>query len=256
MPDFVALGQAYAALPAHLAVLWGLGFFAGLYGVLCGGTWLLTRYLLPALGIGHRIDATPLRPGQLRHEIAGSAVSILIFGIGSVIPWWFLQAGWARLASDPGPLRVLLEAAALLVWNDVHFYLNHRLLHTRPLRRYHQQHHRSRVPTPFATYSFHPLEAVLLGNVILLPMLVHDFSFAALLSLPVLSLLLNNLGHSNYDFRPAAGHDSWLAASRRHHLHHTRYHGNYGFLLNFMDRWCGTRLPDDAGPACMPHEGA
>ena len=91
--------------------------------------------------------------------------------------------------------------------------------------------------TPFSTYSFHPLEAVLLGNVILLPMLLHDFSFAALLSLPVMSLLLNNLGHSNYDFAPAAGHDHWLSASRRHHLHHIRYHGNYG--RDALTDWAG-----------------
>lgn len=27
-------------------------------------------------------------------------------------------------------------------------------------------------------------------------------------------------------------------------LHHACYHGNYGFLFNFMGGWCGTRLPD------------
>ena len=249
MDAFVALGNAYAALPAHLAVAWGAGFFAAIYLLLCGGNWLLTQYLLPALGWGRRIDPRPLRPGQLRREIGWSIVSVLVFGIGSVLVWWLLQRGWARLAQDAGPLRIAAEIAVLLVWNDIHFYANHRLLHTRPLRRYHQHHHQSQVTTPFATYSFHPLEAVLLGNVILLPMLLHDFSFLALLSLPVASLLLNNLGHGNYDYAPRVGNDHWLAASRRHHLHHACYHGNYGFLFNFMDRWLGTRLPDDAAQA-------
>ncbi|MEZ0470655.1 sterol desaturase family protein [Luteimonas salinilitoris] len=249
MEGTVALGNAFGALSSGGAIVAGLAFFAAIYGLFCGGNWLSTRYLLPAVGLGRRIDPRPLRPGQMRGEIASSLVSVAIFGLGSLLPWWFLQQGWARLAQDPGPLRVLAEAAVLLVWNDIHFYVNHRLLHTRPLRRYHQQHHRSLVTTPFATYSFHPLEAALLGNVILLPMLLHDFSFAALLSLPVLSLLLNNLGHSNYDYAPGVGPDHWLAASRRHHLHHACYHGNYGFLFNFMDRWCGTRLPDDAARA-------
>lgn len=242
----VAWGNAFSGAPAWIAMACALGFFAAIYALFCGGNWLLTNHLLPALGIGRRIDPRPLRAGQLREEIAWSSLSILIFGVGAVLPWWFLQAGWARLAQDPGVLRIAVEAIALLVWNDIHFYANHRLLHTKPLRRYHQRHHRSLVATPFSTYSFHPLEAVLLGNVILLPMLVHDFSFAALLSLPVASLLLNNLGHSNYDFAPAVGHGHWLAASRRHHLHHACYGGNYGFLFNFMDRWCGTRLPEDA----------
>lgn len=247
---FVELGNGFAASAPWAAMAWGLAFFAGIYLVLCGGNWLLTRHLLPALRIGRRIDPQPLREGQLRYELGLSALSILIFGIGTVLPWTFLHVGWAGLAQDPGPLRIAAEMAVLLVWNDVHFYANHRLLHTRLLRRFHGQHHRSLVTTPFSTYSFHPVEAALLGNVILLPMLLHDFSFAALLSLPVMSLLLNNLGHSNYDFAPWAGHDHWLSASRRHRLHHVRYHGNYGFLFNFMDGWFRTRLPDEPpGPA-------
>ena len=241
----ITIGNGFAASTPWVAMAWGLAFFAGIYVVLCGGNWLLTRHLLPALRIGRRIDPKPLRSGQIRYELGLSALSILIFGVGTALPWAFLHWGWARLAQDPGPLRIAIEMAVLLVWNDIHFYANHRLLHTRPLRRFHAQHHRSLVTTPFSTYSFHPLEAALLGNVILLPMLLHDFSFAALLSLPVMSLLLNNLGHSNYDFAPSAGHDHWLSASRRHHLHHTRYHGNYGFLFNFMDGWFGTRLPDE-----------
>ena len=180
--------------------------------------------------------------------VAGQPVGFPV-GVGAVLPWAFLHWGWASLAQDPGALQIAVEVVVLLVWNDIHFYANHRLLHTKALRRFHQQHHRSLVTTPFATYSFHPLEAALLGNVILLPMLLHDFSFAALLSLPVCSLLLNNLGHSNYDYAPGVGHHHWLAASRRHHLHHACYHGNYGFLFNFMDGWFGTRLPDDASRA-------
>lgn len=245
---FVQLGNAFATSSAIAAMAWGLLFFSTLYVVLCGGNWILTKHVLPGLGIGHRIDPRPLRIGQLRDEMLLSAGSVLIFGVGVVLPWWFLQHDWAQLAQDAGVLRVAIEMLVLLVWNDVHFYLNHRLLHTKTLRRYHQQHHRSLVTTPFATYSFHPLEAVLLGNVILLPMLLHDFSFMALLSLPVFSLLLNNLGHGNYDYLPSVGDHHWLAASRRHQMHHACYHGNYGFLFNFMDGWCGTRLPAQTGP--------
>jgi lathosterol oxidase len=253
-PFLVALGNGFGSSSAWQATAWGLAFFTSIYLVLCGGNWWLTRHLLPALGVGRRIDSKPLRDGQIRHELSLSALSILIFGIGTILPWGLLRLGWAQLAADPGPLRIALEMLVLLLWNDIHFYANHRLLHTRWLRRFHAQHHRSLVTTPFSTYSFHPLEAALLGNVILLPMLLHDFSFAALLSLPVMSLLLNNLGHSNYDFAPSAGHDHWLSASRRHHLHHTRHHGNYGFLFNFMDGGFGTRLPDET-PAPVRRPG-
>ena len=138
-----------------------------------------------------------------------------------------------------------MEIFALLIWNDVHFWINHRLLHTRRLVRYHGDHHRSVVTTPWSTYSFHPIEALMLGNIILLPMLVHDFYFWSLASVPVLSLILNLIGHSNYDFFPSVSDTHPLAASRRHHLHHARPAGNYGFALAFMDQIMRTRVADN-----------
>lgn len=230
-------------------MLWGVAFFGSIYLLFGAINWLLTRKLLPALGIGRRLDPRPVRPEQLRREIGQSAVSVAIFGLGMVFPWGFLQLGWARLDSGAGGLQIALEILALAVWNDVHFWLNHRLLHTRLLRRFHGPHHRSTVTTPFATYSFHPLEALMLGNVILAPMLVHDFSFWALASVPLFSLFFNNVGHSNYDFFPAVSYNHWFAASRRHHLHHACHSGNYGFQFTFMDRLFRTRIAADAAEA-------
>ena len=131
----------------------------------------------------------------------------------------------------------------------MHFWVNHRLLHTRPLRRFHLPHHRSVVTTPFSTYSFHPIEALMLGNVIMLPMMLHDFSFWSLASVPLFSLFFNCIGHANYDFFPKVSYAHWFAASRRHHLHHACYNGNYGFQFTFMDRLFRTRLKADAAEA-------
>src|SRR5690606_11716258 len=185
-----------------------------------------------ALGIGGLLDPRPLAAGQLRRELSLSGLSILIFGVGMLFPWGLLQLGWARLAVEAGPVRVAAESLVLGVWNDVHFWLNHRLLHSRWLRRIHLPHHLSTVTTPFAAFAFHPLEALMLGNVILLPMVVHDFSFWSLLSVPLFSLFFNCVGHSNYDLWPSVSYAHWFAASRRHHLHHACYHGNYGFQFS------------------------
>jgi sterol desaturase/sphingolipid hydroxylase (fatty acid hydroxylase superfamily) len=176
-------------------------FFRGIYllgGLLMGA---LTASLARA-GIGRPLDTRPLKPDQLQREWRQSFHSILIFGIGMIVPWGFLQLGWAQLSPTASAGRIAVEIFALLIWNDVHFWINHRLLHTRRLVRYHGDHHRSVVTTPWSTYSFHPIEALMLGNIILLPMLVHDFYFWSLASVPVLSLILNLIGHSNYDFFP------------------------------------------------------
>lgn len=236
----------FVSLNAWEVAAAGLAYFATLYFATGALTWLLTRRVLPALRFGRVLDARPLAPGQIRRELRESATAIAIFGVGLLVPWVLLRLGWARLATDPAWWRVAIEIGALFVWNELHFYLNHRLLHTRALRRFHGTHHRSYVATPWSTYALHPVEAALLGSVPIVPMLVHDFSFAALVSLPVFSIVLNNLGHSNYEMTSRASAHGWLGASRRHHLHHACYHGNYGFLLEAFDRWAGTAIPPDA----------
>ena len=240
------MGEWFVSIGAFEVMAVGVAFFTTLYLSTGALAWWLGHGLLPALGLGRRLDTRPLPRGQLRREFAASASSILIFGCGLIVPWGLLRTGWAQLAADPPAWRVLVEIVALFFWNELHFYVNHRLLHTRWLRRFHAMHHRSHVATPFSTYAFHPVEALMLGSVPLIPMLLHDFSFAALLALPVFSVMLNNLGHSNYEASRHAPARGWLGASRRHHLHHACYQGNYGFLLEIFDRWAGTVLPLDA----------
>ncbi|XZG69541.1 sterol desaturase family protein [Chitinibacteraceae bacterium HSL-7] len=227
-------------------MLGGVVFFASIYLLFGAATRLVTR-VLARRQHGGVLDPRPVPAGQLRREWLLSASSILVFGLGMVFPWGLLQLGWATLAVSAGPAQIALEIAVLVVWNEVHFYLNHRLLHTRWLRRFHGPHHRSVIVTPWATYAFHPVEAMMLGNVILLPMVLHDFSVYSLASVPLFSLLFNCIGHSNYDFLPDFDRDRWwLNGARRHHLHHACFNGNYGFMFPFMDRLFGTALPPDA----------
>ena len=206
-----------------------------------------TRIVLPAMRHGGILDPRAIPRDQLRRELTLSQLSIALFGVGILFPWTLIRLGWAAFAQSPSSWRIALEIVALIAWNEVHFYINHRLLHTRWLRSFHTAHHRSMVTTPWATYSFHPVEALMLGNVLIFPMLVHDFSFVALLCLPIFSIVFNSIGHSNYDFLPDFHKDRWwLNGSRRHHLHHACFNGNYGFMLPFMDRLGGTTLPADS----------
>lgn len=244
METFVLTSRWYEIM------LGGGAFFAFIYLSFGATNLLFTRYLLPALKHGSVLDPRPLPAGQLRREFGLSALTILLFGIGMVFPWGLLQLGWAKLAVAPSAGRIAVEILVMVIWNEIHFYASHWLLHTRWLRRFHVPHHRSIVTTPWATYALHPVEAMMLGNVLLIPMLLHDFSFAALLATPLFSLFFNNIGHSNYDFLPDADRDRWwLNGARRHHLHHACYHGNYGFMFPFMDRLFGTALPPDAADA-------
>ncbi len=237
----------------HIALI-GCAFFASIYLGFGLISLLLTRIVLPAVKHGGYLDPRPIAAGQLKREWLLSLCSILIFGIGVVVPCAMVKFGYSTINDQATATTIALEVLALIVWNELHFFTCHRLLHTPLLRRFHLPHHRSVVTTPWATYSFHPIEAMMLGSVLIVPMLVHDFSFWSLLATPLFSLLFNSIGHSNYDFLPDANKDRWwLNGARRHHLHHVCYTGNYGFMFPFVDRVFGTSLAANAAQPAIEY---
>lgn len=220
------------------AVVYTFGAFAGMYAVMTSGFWAWSRH-------GTRltvVDDRPLRPGQIRKEITASLVSVVMFALLAGMTFAALRSGWLAVEGAVSVPRWFLEVLALMVWNEVHFYAMHRLLHTKPLYRHvHAEHHQSIVVTPFAGWRFHWFEALLLGAVMPLAMIVHDFSVWSLLMLPPLSLFWNTVGHSNA--MPQWPMLAWLAgASQRHAAHHRLVKGNYGFAMPYLDRWLGTRI--------------
>jgi sterol desaturase/sphingolipid hydroxylase (fatty acid hydroxylase superfamily) len=110
------------------------------------------------------------------------------------------------------------------------------------MRHVHYVHHRSSVPTPFSTYAFHWVEAAMLSSVMILLLMVWDLGIGTVLLFPVVSLLLNNIGHMNYAVFPKATSDQLPSACLRHTLHHTRVRGNYGFYLPWLDQVLRTRI--------------
>ncbi len=209
-------------------------FFNILYwGFALGGRWLL-QWLYKKRLVS-TIDNHALYPGQIRKEIQNSIVSIVVFSLqGIIIQQGFVQ-GWLHVSHETN-WYCLPQILILFFWNEIHFYLVHRLLHLPWLiRRVHFVHHVSKEPTVFSTFSFHWVEAFLLGTVIIFPLLVYPFQVIAIISLPVMSILLNTLGHCNYDLFPKLASNVFLKFSTRHSLHHKKARGNYGFMLPWFD---------------------
>lgn len=236
--DDVSLGSAFAAIVVA---------FTGLYFGFAGLGLVLRGYLLPAMGIGHVLSEQAPRPGQVRREVIASLVTIFVFGIQGVGQLLLWRTDMIAIVWEASAMVITGDLVLVFVWNELHFYVCHRALHTRWLLRHvHRVHHASVVPTPFSTYSFHWIEAALLGSVMLTAMLWHDFHVLALLALPVISIAGNMLGHLDYDPFPGAHERRFVAMARRHQQHHARSKGNYGFLLSWLDRWLGTELLDPA----------
>lgn len=234
--------------------MWAVfAFTAGGFLSMYVGLGLLTSYLVrglfPALGVGRALGQRVATAAQVRAEVRHSLVSIFVFGWYGVATVQAARLGWVSVDWQPRLAALPLELLGMVLWNDLHFYLCHRLLHTGWLyRKVHIVHHRSVPPTPWATFSFHWAEATLLGGVLLLAMPFYRFNVLTLVTFPLVSLLLNNLGHMNHDLVPNGSTWRLLAASRRHALHHSHVRGNFGFLLPIFDFLFRTRLADDHAP--------
>ena len=217
--------HAFIAMFIFFNILyWGITFI-GLY---------VFRYLEKYHGL-QQVDNHFVKPGQQRREIWQSMRSIFVFSLQGIAIQQGLAHGWFQISYEFN-WWFAPQVALLFLWNEVHFYVVHSLLHTRfMIKRVHWVHHHSKEPTVYSTFSFHWIEAFLLGTVILFPLLMYPFQAAAVLSLPVLSLIINLLGHCNYDFFSKNKPGHVLKFSYRHSMHHKEGKGNLGFLLPWLD---------------------
>jgi sterol desaturase/sphingolipid hydroxylase (fatty acid hydroxylase superfamily) len=187
----------------------------------------------------------PYRPGQIRKEIRQSIVSILMFGVLSLWVCEGLHRGFFKIHTEFSWSVLGFEILLLFFWNEIHFYIAHRIFHLKPFYKYHAPHHYSHIPSPFAAYSFHWSEGLVLGAVMPTAMMFHDFQFMSLMVLPLMSIVMNVLAHTNLDFFPDKPLWSLWNFAKRHSSHHKIVHANFGFFLPFLDQLFGTHQYDD-----------
>lgn len=222
------LEASFLSLRPVEVTYWGIIFFLSLYFFFASAVWLLARL------VNQPIETKPTKAGQTVTEVLDSIRSILIFGIGVILPWAMIKLNIASFPKSISTISILTEMLLLIIWNDIHFYVVHRLLHSQ-FKKSHSTHHSSVAATPFTAYSMSILEALLLGSVMPIAMLFHSFSFVSLAFLPIWSISINVLAHSNCNLFPSASEHSPLGLIKHHQNHHSWYHGNYSFFFTQLD---------------------
>lgn len=200
------------------------------------------------------LHATAPGTTHVGREIAWSLVASVIFALpaAAVIELW--KQGGTALYTDVGRYGVWYLPFSVMIYlalHDTYFYWTHRVMHLPGVYRVmHRVHHRSRPPTPFASFSFHPSEA-LLGAVFLpaLAMIVPLHVGAALFIL-LLMTVCAVMNHSAYEILPRAWLQGlggqWFISAAHHDLHHAHVRCNYGLYFRVWDKLMGTdRLEDD-----------
>ena len=225
--------------PLAIALLMATGVHLLIY--LIGGAvgFLLTERLWPRWGIGQPIDAHQPRPGQIRDEFRNGIAACLIFGVITLSYRFLCRGLWPS-----GFWTGVLQISAFFAFNNVYSYVTHRILHLRPLLRFHRVHHRSVRVTPWSGYSVHAFEAVVIGLTLPLFMLIMPLGVGTAFVLHALGMLFTTCIHCNYDLLPTYPTRHWLKRltddPAYHHLHHVRAGVTYGFTSRWMDRWFHT----------------
>lgn len=189
---------------------------------------------LQSKGILTPIVKTTVSADQKATEIKHSLVSILIFGFSALPVIYGVRSGFVTLLPD-STIHILTGLIILNLWNEVHFYCIHRLMHLPVLMRHvHYIHHASAVPTIYSVYSFHWFEALLLSTVPITIVPFVAFCPLAIALYPLTSLFFNLCGHSNY--RLSKPIKWWPKLSSNHLQHHYSFAERYGFVTTLLDQ--------------------
>ena len=201
----------------------------------------------------HRvIQQKPLRKQKMWMEFRYSLSTLLIFGIIGLGLIKAKMAGYTLVyddISDYGWGWLGLSLIIMILMHDTWFYWTHRLMHhPRIFRQVHLVHHRSTNPSPWAAYSFHPIEAVVEAGIFPLIVFTIPSHGLALMIFLVYMIVRNVLGHLGIELLPKGSLKipflDWHTTTTHHDLHHKDFNGNYGLYFTWWDRICGTEHPE------------
>ncbi|XDC62847.1 hypothetical protein R6Z07M_014029 [Ovis aries] len=156
---------------------------------------------------------------QVSREIAHSVQSMPWMSIPTVLLFLLEVRGYSRLYDGIGEFpygwfQLAASVLSFLFFTDMLIYWIHRGLHHRLVyKRLHKPHHVWKIPTPFASHAFHPLDGFLQS----LPYHIYPFIF------PLHKLL-----------KP------FINGSAHHTDHHMLFDYNYGQYFTLWDRIGGS----------------
>ncbi|KZV90574.1 hypothetical protein EXIGLDRAFT_720267 [Exidia glandulosa HHB12029] len=165
------------------------------------------------------------------------------------LPWFLGEVrGYSRLyenVDEYGWAYLVFSLVFFLVFTDYAIYWVHRILH-HPLlyKTFHKPHHLWRVPTPFASHAFHPVDGYLQSVpyhafVFLFPM--HRIAYLALF------VAVNFWSIFIHDSDMVTGHplEHYINGPAHHTLHHLYFTCNYGQYFTWADKYGGSyKHPD------------
>ena len=188
----------------------------------------------------------------IKHELKYSAITLLIFATIDVLLFVAQSNGITKLynqVSDYGWSYFVFSVFIMILLHDAWFYFTHRLMHHPKLYKYvHMVHHQSTDPSPFAAFSFHPLEALVEAAIYVIFAFLFPVNIWALYVWQIIQMSLNVIGHTGYEIYPKGFNTHWLfkwkTPSTHHNMHHSHFSGNYGLYFTWWDKYFKTEFKE------------
>ena len=228
------------------------------------GGWLL--YMISAsfsflFIFDRRLMQHPLMlENQIRREIKVASFSIPFMAVPTVFIFLLEVKGYSKLYWYDRPnqtwanflFEIGCSVVLFLLFTDFLIYWIHRGLHHKSVYKYlHKTHHLWKVPTPFASHAFHPIDGFLQSC----PYHIYPFLFP-LHKIVYLSLFLAvnfwTVSIHDGDYRVPEVLKPIINGSAHHTDHHLLYNYNYGQFFTLWDRIGGSFRTPDAFNAQAP----
>ncbi|MBD2188453.1 sterol desaturase family protein [Pseudanabaena mucicola] len=220
------------------------------YFLVAGGMYLFFYSSLRKSDSGQPVPQNPSWE-LIQSDIKLSVLSAAVFAIASALILSGYSLGFTRLYSDPeqyGLWYLGISYILVLILQDTYFYFTHRLFHHPAIFHWvHQGHHRSRYPTPWTSFAFDPLEAIvsslfLISVVCIIPL--HFITLISVLTTMTIWAVLNHLGIDRLP--PSFPHHwlgKWFIGPEHHSIHHLKYSLHYGLYFTFWDKFLKSEDP-------------
>lgn len=199
-----------------------------------------------------KIQPAEAKKSQIVTEILYSITTILIFSSVGLGIYLASKAGHTLLYKDIskyGYPYILISFFLTVIIHDTYFYWMHRAIHHKSIYKLiHKVHHLSKNPTPWAAYSFHPIEGFAEAGIFPLLVFVLPLHPFVLFAFMILQISFNVAGHLGYEIYPKrfmqTGWSKIFNSSTHHNMHHSKFKGNYGLYFSWWDRWMGTEFKE------------
>uniref|UniRef100_A0A0F7Z9H4 Lathosterol oxidase-like protein n=1 Tax=Crotalus adamanteus TaxID=8729 RepID=A0A0F7Z9H4_CROAD len=220
-----------------LSIITNLGAFA-IYFLFA----TLSYYLL----FDHKLKKHPqFLENQVQREIKHTVSSLPLISIPTVAIFFAEVRGYSKLYSNIGDsaygwLGVVFSMFSFLFFTDMCIYWIHRLVHHKLFyKRFHKPHHIWKIPTPFASHAFHPLDGFLQS----IPYHIYPFVFplhkVTYLCLYVFVNIWSISIHDG-DYRVPNLLKPIINGAAHHTDHHLYFNYNYGQYFTLWDRIGGS----------------